>query len=135
MTGIELLQRVKNGELREGTKVNVIKLEERVNVYDYSTVTTITFIHNNLEWPAGTFKSSMLWDNDYLFEIMESEESSDKAEKIGKLSYQQLGTYQLDNNDTLEFIKSLNDQLTKHGRKINDLIETVNYLLDTKDND
>ena len=132
MTGIELLQMIKNGELKDETKINVIRLTENVNVYDYSTVTTITFIHNNLEWPAGTFKSSMLWDNDYLFEIMESEESSDKAEKIGKLSYQQLGTYQLDNNDTLEFIKSLNDQLTKHGRKINDLIETVNYLLDTQ---
>lgn len=132
MTGIELLQMVKNGELREGTKVNVIKLEERVNIYDYSTVTTIIFTNNNIEWPAGTFKVSMLWDRNYLFEIMEREESSDKAEKIGKLSYQQLGTYQLDNNDTLEFIKSLNDQLTKHGRKINDLIETVNYLLDTQ---
>ena len=134
MTGIELLQMIKNGELKDETKINVIRLTENVNVYDYSTVTTITFIHNNLEWPAGTFKSSMLWDNDYLFEIMESEESSDKAKKTGKLSYQQLGTYQLDNNDTLEFIKSLNNQLTKHGRKINDLIETVNYLLDTQNN-
>lgn len=130
MTGIELLQMIKDGELKEGEKINVIKLDKRVDVYDYSIVTTIIFTNNNLEWSAGTFKVSMLWDNDYLFEIAENEKPVDKIEKIKKLSYQQLGTYQLDNNDTLEFIRSLNDQLTKHGRKINELIGAVNYLLD-----
>ena len=134
MTGIELLQMIKNGKLKEGTKINVIKLDNRGYGCEYSIVVIITFIHNNLEWPAGTFRSFMLWDNGYLFEIVESKEAPNKIEKIEKLSYQQLGTYQLDNNDTLEFIKALNDQLTKYGRKVNELIKTVNYLLDTQNN-
>ena len=118
MTGIELLQMIKNGELKEGTKVNVIKLDERFNVYDYSIVTTITFIHNNLEWPSGTFRSSMLWDNDYLFEIVESKEVPNKIEEI---------------NFVDEFSDSYYDTcLIKTKDKVNELIDAVNYLLDTQ---
>lgn len=120
MTGIELLQMIKNGELKEGTKINVIKLEERVSFYDYSTVTIITFIQNNLEWPAGTFKSSMLWDNDYLFEIMEREEVPNKIEKLYHI---------LNGDDKQGTYYKLADEMFY---KINELIDTVNYLLDTQ---
>lgn len=130
MTGIELLQMIKNNEVEEGTEINVLRVNEECCCFD--VVAKLKYSDNDLLWSPGTFRSSMLWDNDYLFEIVESKEVPNKIEKIEKLSYQQLGTYQLDNNDTLEFIKSLNDQLTKHGRKINELIKAVNYLLDTQ---
>lgn len=129
MTGIELLQMIKNNEIKEGTEINVLRTNEECCCFD--VVAKLKYSDNDLLWSPGTFRSSMFWDNDYLFEIVESKEVPNKIEKIEKLSYQQLGTYQLDNNDTLEFIKSLNDQLTKHGRKINELIKAVNYLLDT----
>lgn len=130
MTGIELLQMIKNGEIKEGTEINVLRTNEECCCFDL--MAKLKYSDNDLHWSPGTFRSSMLWDDDYLFEIVENKKPVDKIEKIEKLSYQQLGTYQLDNNDTLEFIKSLNDQLTKHGRKINELIDAVNYLLDTK---
>ena len=129
MTGIELLQMIKNYEIKEGAEINVLRVNEDYCCFD--VVAKLKYSDNDLHWSPGTFRSFMLWDNEYLFEIVESKEVPNKIEKIEKLSYQQLGTYQLDNNDTLEFIKSLNDQLTKHGRKINELIKAVNYLLDT----
>ena len=127
MTGIELLQMIKNYEIKEGTEINVLRTNEECCCFD--VVAKLKYSDNDLLWSPGTFRSSMLWDNDYLFEIVESKEVPNKIEK---LSYQQLGTYQLDNNDSLEFIKALNDQLTKYGRKVNELIKTVNYLLDTQ---
>lgn len=130
MTGIELLQMIKNNEIKEGTEINVLRTNEECCCFDL--MAKLKYSDNDLHWSPGTFRSSMLWDDDYLFEIVENKKPVDKIEKIEKLSYQQLGTYQLDNNDTLEFIKSLNDQLTKHGRKINELIDAVNYLLDTQ---
>ena len=54
------------------------------------------------------------------------EEDKPIIEKISRLNYQQIGTYQLDNNDTLGFIKALNEQLTKHGRKLNEIIDYIN---------
>ena len=71
----------------------------------------------------------------YLFSFPESplnikveilEEDKPIIEKISRLNYQQIGTYQLDNNDTLGFIKALNEQLTKHGRKLNEIIDYIN---------
>ena len=59
-------------------------------------------------------------------EPMEDEENKPIIEKISRLNYQQIGTYQLDNNDTLGFIKALNEQLTKHGRKLNEVIDYLN---------
>lgn len=61
-----------------------------------------------------------------LDDLMKVSEEKTIQENISKLSYQQLGTYQLDNNDILGFIKSLNEQLTKHGRKINEVIDYLN---------
>lgn len=130
MTGIELLQMIKNNEVEEGTKIIVLRANEDCCCFD--VIAKLKYSDNDLFWSPGTFRSSMLWDDSYLFEIVKSKEVPNKIEKIEKLNYQQLGTYQLDNNDTLEFIRLLNDQLTKYGRKVNELIKAVNYLLDTQ---
>ena len=68
------------------------------------------------------------WNNakDFLEEKVEIIEDKSIIEKISRLNYQQIGTYQLDNNDTLGFIKALNEQLTKHGRKLNEIIDYIN---------
>lgn len=120
MTGIELLQMIKDGELKEGEKINVIKLDKRVDVYDYSIVTTIIFTNNNLEWSAGTFKVSMLWDNDYLFEMAEREEVHNKIEKLYHI---------FDDSNKKQTYYKLVDEIFY---KVNDLIGAVNYLLDTQ---
>ncbi len=122
MTGIELLLMIKEEMIEEGTEINVFKIgKDRFS----ELITVIMFIDNELKWAPGTFRNSMLWNDKFYFKIAESKTIPDKVEK---LSYQQLGTYQLDNNDTLEFMRALNGQLTEHGRKINELIDVVNKI-------
>lgn len=53
--------------------------------------------------------------------------------KIEKLSYQQIGSYLLERKDYETFTKCVNEQMSKIGKKLNDMVEAVNYLLD-KDN-
>ena len=62
----------------------------------------------------------------FLNEKVEIIEEKTIQENISRLSYQQIGTYQLDNNDILGFIKALNEQFTKHGRKINEIVDYIN---------
>ena len=68
------------------------------------------------------------WNNakDFLEEKVEIIEEKTIQKNISRLSYQQIGTYQLDNNDILGFIKALNEQFTKHGRKINEIVDYIN---------
>ena len=122
MTGIELLQMIKEEMFEDGTEINVFK---EVKNRCCELITVIMFVDNELKWSPGTFRSSMLWNNEFYFKIAESKIIPDKVEK---LSYQQLGTYQLDNNDNLSFVISLNEQLSNHARKINELIDVVNKI-------
>ena len=122
MTGIELLLMIKEEMIEEGTEINVFKeVNDRIGEF----ITVIMFIDNELKWAPGTFRSSMLWSDRFYFKMAESEVFPDKIEK---LSYQLLGTYQLDNNDNLSFVISLNEQLSKQVRKINELIDIVNKI-------
>lgn len=116
MTGIELLQMIKNNEIKEGTEINVLRANEECCCFDI--VAKLKYSDNDLFWSPGTFRSSMLWDNDYLFEIVESKEVPNKIEEIN-------------------FVDGFSDSyydtcLIKTKDKINELIDAVNYLLDTK---
>lgn len=51
------------------------------------------------------------------------EEKPENVGNLEKLCYQQLGSYQLDNNDTFGFTRDLNEQISKMGRKINEIID------------
>ena len=121
ISGIELLQKIKNNELKLNQKINVYYNNLITDTLDL--VAELTYKGDEVIWTEKTFRFSMLYDDNYLFEIIE-----DKSiiEKISRLNYQQIGTYQLDNNDTLGFIKALNEQLTKHGRKLNEIIDYIN---------
>ena len=116
MTGIELLQMIKNYEIKEGAEINVLRVNEDYCCFD--VVAKLKYSDNDLFWSPGTFRSSMLWDNDYLFEISESIKVPNKIEEI---------------NFVDEFSDSYYDTcLIKTKDKINELIDAVNYLLDTQ---
>lgn len=121
INGIELLQKIKNGELKLNTKISVYYDDLITDTLDL--VAELTYKGNEVIWTENTFRFSMLYDDNYLFEIIEEKIIQ---ENISRLSYQQIGTYQLDNNDILGFIKTLNEQLTKHGRKINEIVDYIN---------
>lgn len=121
INGIELLQKIKNNELKLNQKINVYYDNLITDTLDL--VAVLTYKGNEVIWSENTFKFSMLYDGNYLFEIAEEKNIQ---ENISRLSYQQIGTYYFENNDILGFIKALNDQLTKHGRKINEVIDYLN---------
>lgn len=120
INGIELLKKIKNNELKLNQKINVYFDNKDVA---YDLVAILTYKGKEVIWTENTFRFSMLYDDNYLFEIIEEKSI---IENISRLSYQQIGTYQLDNNDILGFIKALNEQFTKHGRKINEIVDYIN---------
>ncbi len=124
MTGIELLQMIKNNEVEEGTEIDVLRVNEESCCFD--VVAKLKYNNNDLFWSPGTFRSSMLWDNDYLFEIVESKEVPNKI--TGVFQYSRLPSYFRDE----ETINSVNCNFEQHQKAINELIYAVNYLLDTQ---
>lgn len=117
ITIYELLGLIKNGKSPKLIKYGNYLWEYKEQFDDY---------FNDEEYLIGNGFDS--WNNakDFLKEKLEIIEDKTIQENISRLSYQQLGTYQLDNKDTLGFIKALNEQLTKHGRKINEVIDYIN---------
>ena len=123
MTGIELLLMIKEEMIEEGTEINVFKKgKDRFS----ELLTVITFINNELQWSPGTFRSSMLWDDSYYFEIEESKKIPNKI--TGVFQYSRLPSYFRDE----EAINSVNCNFEQHQKAINELIYAVNYLLDTQ---
>lgn len=64
----------------------------------------------------------MLWDNEYLFEIVESKEVPNKIEKLYHIFN--------DSNKQETYYKLVDEMFYK----VNELIDAVNYLLDEKNN-
>lgn len=67
---IELLQMIKNYEIKDGTEINVLRINEDCCCFDI--VAKLKYSDNHLLWSPGTFRSSMLWNDNYLFEIDQS---------------------------------------------------------------
>ena len=116
MTGIELLQMIKNYEIKEGAEINVLRVNEVYCCFD--VVAKLKYSDNDLHWSPGTFRSFMLWDNEYLFEIVESKEVPNKIEKLYHI---------LNDDDKQGTYYKLSDEMFY---KINELIDAVNYLID-----
>ena len=119
MTGIELLQMIKNNEIKEGTEINVLRVNEECCCYD--VMAKLKYSDNDLHWSPGTFRSSMLWDNSYSYEIVGY---------IIKERYQ-YGLIPSYCNDE-KLIRTVNRNFEQHQKAINELIDAVNYLLDTQ---
>ena len=119
MTGIELLQMIKNNEIKEGAEINVLRTNEECCCFD--VVAKLKYSDNDLLWSPGTFRSSMLWDVAYSFEII--------GEKIKeRYQYSLIPHYCKDE----ELIRIVNRNFEQHQKAINDLIDAVNYLFDTQ---
>lgn len=127
MTGIELLKMIKNYEIKEGTEINVLRVNEECCCYD--VMAKLKYSDNDLFWSPGTFRSSMLWDDDYLFEIAEDKTTPSNIEKI-KMVGCEVECKSLDASFGIGTPMAMEIAINK----INELIEAVNYLLDTKDN-
>ena len=119
MTGIELLQMIKDGKLEEDTEINVLKFNEEYCCHD--VVAKLKYSDDDLHWSPGTFTSSMLWDNSYSYEIVGY---------IIKERYQYSLIPSYCNDEKL--IRTVNRNFEQHQKAINELIDAVNYLLDTQ---
>lgn len=124
MTGIELLQMIKNNEIKEGTEINVLRTNEECCCFD--VVAKLKYSDNDLLWSPGTFRSSMFWDNDYLFEIVEDKTTPSNIEKI-KMVGCEVECKSLDASFGIDTPMVMEIAINK----INELIKAVNYLLDT----
>lgn len=91
------------------------------DLYKYDKDNKFYYNNNGISLYRGLYE-----DDNCLNDEAEIIEEDTMQENISKLNYQQLGTYQLDNNDNLGFIKALNEQFTKHSRKINEIIDYIN---------
>lgn len=123
MTGIELLQMIKNNEVEEGTEINVLRTNEECCCFD--VVAKLKYSDNDLLWSPGTFRSSMLWDNDYLFEIAEDKTTPSNIEKI-KMVGCEVECKSLDASFGIGTPMAMEIAINK----INELIDAVNYLID-----
>ena len=125
MTGIELLKMIKNYEIKEGTEINVLRVNEDCCCFD--VVAKLKYSDNDLLWSPGTFRSSMLWDNDYLFEIVEGKTTPSNIEKI-KMVGCEVECKSLDALFGIDTPMTIEIAINK----INELTEAVNYLIDTQ---
>lgn len=117
INGIELLKKIKNSELKLNQKINVYYDNKDVA---YDLVAILTYKGNELIWSENTFRFSMLYDDNYLFEIIE-----DKS-IIEKLNIE---------NDSPTHFYIRNEygtkcSLTKHSKiiadKLNEVIDYIN---------
>lgn len=69
------------------------------------------------------------------FKALNDEVEIINENKIEKLSYQQIGSYLLERKDYETFTKCVNEQISKIDKKLNDVVETVNYLLEKDNNE
>ena len=125
MTGIELLQMIKNNEVEEGTEIIVLRANEECCCFD--VVAKLKYSDNDLLWSPGTFRSSMLWDNHYLFEIVEGKTTPSNIEKI-KMVGCEVECKSLDALFGIDTPMTIEIAINK----INELTEAVNYLIDTQ---
>ena len=69
INGIELLKKIKNNELKFNQKINVYFDNTLTGTLDLEAV--LTYRGDEVLWSENTFRFSMLYDDNYLFEIVE----------------------------------------------------------------
>lgn len=68
LDGIKLLQKIKNNELKFNQKINVYFDNTLTGTLDLEAV--LTYKGDEVLWSENTFRFSMLYDDNYLFEIV-----------------------------------------------------------------
>lgn len=118
LDGIQLMQKIRNGKVKDGSK---IKVSYDDGMFDESYVTVIEYKNNDIIWAPSTFKVSMLYDSYYRFEIIED---NDKLEKIPyefNLGY-------INTNDKDLVIKEMNKTINGIYVDINKVIDHINKI-------
>jgi len=75
--GYELIKAIDDGEIKEGTQIEVHSLKVADNI-----ITTIKYTNKRLEWATGEFDTSCLVDNDYYFKVLEDEIDIQNIEEL-----------------------------------------------------
>lgn len=73
------------------------------------------------------YEGKALWK-----EVEVIDETKDKS-KIDKLSYQQIGSWRLEQHDYIEYSRAVDKQIKQLGSKVNEIIEKLNYILEKSD--
>ena len=113
--GIKLLQKIKNNELKFNQKINVYFDNTLTGTLDLEAV--LTYRGDEVLWSENTFRFSMLYDDNYLFEI------EPIIEKI------EIKKYNFHNDNHSKLLKN-QEQLSN---KLNELIDVVNELAKDKE--
>ena len=111
INGIELLKKIKNNELKFNQKINVYFDNILTGTLDLEAV--LTYRGDEVLWSENTFRFSMLYDDNYLFEIV----GDKKIEKLSRCSWQENGV-------TIQEMVSIDAVFDK----VNELIDVVNEL-------
>ena len=111
MNGIELLEKIKNRNIKNGTRILVYKNNEYVTTLIYD---------DDLNWNTGSFRTRMLWDNNYRFYCTLEDECEDKS----VCQYSVVPSY----FDLQSAIKTINENFEKHQIAINQLIKNQKVL-------
>lgn len=116
LDGIKLLQKIKNNELKFNQKINVYFDNILTGTLDLEAV--LTYRGDEVLWSENTFRFSMLYNDNYLFEIVEDK----KIEKLSRCSWQENGV-------TIQEMVSIDAVFDK----VNELIDVVNELAKDKE--
>ncbi len=125
MKKIDLLNKMANDELPDKTRV-IFKEHNTECIY-------------HKDGKKFEFVNKGDWDNYfYGFDFKELDEEveiiEDKPKKIEKLSYQQIGSWHLEQHDYIEYSRAVDKQIKQLGSKLNELIGNLNYLLEKDKN-
>ena len=121
--GIKLLQKIKNNELKFNQKINVYFDNTLTATLDLEAV--LIYRGDEVLWSENTFRFSMLYDDNYLFEIVEDK----KIEKL-KIKDDKL-IEKWENGSDYNYTLSAPQNVI--ANKINELIDVVNELAKDKE--
>lgn len=117
MNGIELLRLIANGEIKEGTFIEIYYDDEELGK---TLINETQYVDNQIK---GDFKLSYLYNSSYRFHIVEEEKDIEELNLIHE--------YYLPSKELVEdyeFKKFVLDELFAQYDKINELIKAVNKL-------
>lgn len=122
LDGIKLLQKIKNNELKFNQKINVYFDNTLTGTLDLEAV--LTYKGDEVLWSENTFRFSMLYDDNYLFEIV----GDKKIEKLKIKDDKLIGKWE--NGSDYNYTLSAPQNVI--ANKINELIDVVNELAKDK---
>lgn len=113
LDGIQLMQKIKNGKVKDGSK---IKVSYDDGMFDENYVTVIEYKNNDIIWAPSTFKVSMLYDSYYRFEIIEDNNKLEHEKGYGYFS-------QLIYDCKFDYLYEMESKIIDHINKIEERLD------------